>query len=119
MRVTRRMLPPTTTVLHIADSSTVVVDSRLTREQAALAISGLLPHAHPDLVEHWLDQEFTPRRRMFRTLAVVALIMTIGLAGPIRHTMDHTAYHHGRRRGGVVLVQTPQAARRAEYVLVA
>lgn len=115
MRVCRRLLPSSVTILSIPESSTVVVDARLTRDQAALAITGLLPHAHADVIEHWLDQEFPPRRRQFRTLAVVALIMAMSVGSALYHAELHKPYHPARRRTAVVRVVT-QAP---EYVLVA
>ena len=56
MLVLRAPLPGPVTVAVLPEERLLMLGEGLTRAEAALAIVGVLPQAHPDVVEHWLDQ---------------------------------------------------------------
>jgi hypothetical protein len=39
----------------------LLVDSALDRDSATLAVTGVLPTVHPDVVDHWMDRAYDRR----------------------------------------------------------
>lgn len=76
MKVERMPLPGAATVVVFGCSRRVLVDTSLSRDDAALAITGVLPDVHPDVVDHWLDTAFERRRLPFTARQVA---MTVGV----------------------------------------
>lgn len=73
MQVERMPLPGAATVVVFGVQQRVLVDTALSRDEAALAITGVLPHVHPDVVDHWLDVEFERRRLPFTARQTIVL----------------------------------------------
>lgn len=75
MIVRRMALPGTATIVLAQTQRLMILDTSLSRDQAALAIQGLLPDCHPDVADHWLDQAFE------RTSGVALTRLSAGVAG--------------------------------------
>lgn len=104
MQVERMPLPGAATVVVFGRQRRVIVDSGLSRDQAALAITGVLPDTHPDVVDHWLDTAFERRRLPFTARQASALfgaaLAVCGLLAP--HTLNQPP--RGRRPPAIVSV---------------
>lgn len=63
MQVERCSLPGSATVVVSLGQGCdrALVHEELSRDEAALALQGVLPSVHSDVIDHWLDTAF-PRR---------------------------------------------------------
>ena len=80
MQVERMPLPGAATVVVFGVQRRALVDSTLSRDQAVLALTGVLPEVHPDVVDHWLDNVFERRRLPFSARQMSALFGAATLA---------------------------------------
>jgi hypothetical protein len=107
VRVTRLDLPGSATIA-VVPGLYIILDNALSRPDAALAIAGVCPDVHPDVVDHWLDQCFERPPFLYgRTLrAVVAgfLLAGVAMAGgvtsphqPPQPVLTVGAHHRPRR----------------------
>ena len=104
MQVERMPLPGAATVVVFGVQRRALVDSTLSRDEACLALTGVLPHVHPDVVDHWLDTAFERRKlpftaRQYSALfgAALALLAVVN----IQPGHDHV---RGRRTPALSLV---------------
>lgn len=92
MRLQRVPLPGSATI--VALPGMLLLDSNLSRDSAALAVVGVLPDLHPDVVEHWLDQAYERHRpRLVRGSAAVVLVAAM-LGAPLGTLVHATSSSH-------------------------
>jgi hypothetical protein len=101
MKVERVPLPGAATVVVIKPSRRVLIDSGLSRDEAMLAITGVMPGVHPDVVDHWLDTSFDRRRLPFTARQ---LISVLAVAAAIATALPHSAHDVIRARRPVANV---------------
>jgi hypothetical protein len=79
MQVERVPLPGSANVVVVwGETQRVLVDWTLTRDEAALAVQGVMPQVHADVIDHWLDPAYPRRRLPFaaRSIPVLDLDLT-------------------------------------------
>lgn len=96
MKVERMPLPGAATVVVFGVQRRVIVDAGLSRDEAALAITGVLPETHPDVVDHWLDTAFERRKLPFTIRQSIALFgaSVAACAALLPHMLDVPLQSH-------------------------
>lgn len=94
MQVTRLSLPGPATIIVFKARRRIIVDAGLTRDQAALAIQGVLPDLHPDVIDHWLDGQFERRSIPFTARHLPAMVGTVLTILGLFTPHDATGHHH-------------------------
>jgi hypothetical protein len=103
MKVERVPLPGAATVVVIKPSRRVLIDAGLSRDEAMLAITGVMPGVHPDVVDHWLDTSYDRRRLPFTARQIVSML---AIAASLAAALPHTSHDVVRARMPVAHVST-------------
>lgn len=106
MQVERVPLPGTANVVVLSGSGQrALVDWTLSRDEAALALQGVLPHVHSDVIDHWLDTAYPRRVLPFAARSIAALGLSIAVMALPYATLS--VQHHvmtGRRQSAAARV---------------
>lgn len=103
MRVLTGDLGPAT-IVYVRAEGAILLDRRLSRDDAKAAVLLLLPGAHPDAVDHWLDRAVDarpPRSDKARAPVLVTCIALLFVTAGTRWITPPAVHHAAPRRPAV------------------
>lgn len=92
MHVQRAMLPGSATIVVVKSLRCILIDFSLSRDGAALAIQGVMPSVHTDVVDHWVDTAFPRPSTSYKLITRVGTAALASMSLMSVPVMAHAAH---------------------------